>query len=89
MAEHIVTLTDAEEAYLTSHGSTFEGIIAGQRVEWARAMASEARVVEFETWVLFKDSEIVQAAMQAELEFQAEALQVSLNEITTPTRFKP
>jgi hypothetical protein len=77
MAEHMIKLSDAEETYLTSHGSTFEGIIDGLRVEWARAMASEAKAVDFETWQKVKDSEVVRNAVEVELGAQAEAVTLS------------
>ena len=73
MAEHTTKLSEAEETYLVNHGSTLEGIIAGLRTEWARAMASEARSTDFETWQRVKDSELVKNAIEVELGAQAEA----------------
>jgi len=81
MAEHITNLSEAEENYLISHGSTFEGITDGLRVEWGRAMASEAKVTDFETWQKVKDSELVKNAVEVELGVQAEAVAALAEEV--------
>jgi len=83
MAEHTTKLSEAEETYLVNHGSTLEGIIAGLRVEWGRAMASEAKVTDFETWQKVKDSEIVKNAVEVELGAQAEAAAAVESKVTS------
>jgi hypothetical protein len=83
MAEHIVTLTKEEETYLVNHGSTLDGIITGLRTEWARAMASEAKQTDFETWQKVKDSEIVKNAVEVELGAQAEAAAAVESKVTS------
>jgi hypothetical protein len=73
MAKYEIELTDDEEAHLSRGGSTFEGIVAGLRTEWAMGIASAKRQVDLSRLAAVIDAPEVKAAVEAEEARQAEA----------------